>query len=216
MTQYKLSIISAFSVLLPLASAYWKRHSIWPKFSLLVTFLIVGGVNDLVSYILIKANGSNIINSNFYQLIEFILLIWLFKNWPSSRKNYFHHIVLLIGTSVWILDFCILHSISHYSSLFRVFGSILLIYVFIDQIIYTILNRENSIIFSKMLIKIGLVIYFLYKTFIESIQLFPTQFYLDWDTHFWFIECSLNILLNLLITIAFLCFRSIPNRSILT
>ena len=216
MTAYNLSIISAFSVLLPLAAAIWKRQVIWRKFSFLVLILLVGGLNDLASYLAIKIHGDNMVNGNVYQLVEFVLLVCLFKKWPSYRQNYFHSVILGIGILLWVLDFCILHSLRENSSVFRVFGSILLVFVCINQINYTILNRENSIIFPRMLIKVGFALYFLYKSFIESFELFAIPIHYPYYARFWYVQCGISILLNVLITIAFVCYRSTPPRSILT
>lgn len=216
MTAYNLSIISAFSVLLPLAAAIWKRQVIWRKFSLLVLLLLIGGLNDLASYLVIERHGNNMVNSNVYQLVEFVLLVWLFKKWPSNRQNYFHSIILCIGILLWISNFCILHSFRENSAVFRVFGSILLVFVCVNQINYTILNRENSIIFPRMLIKVGFALYFLYKAFIASFELFPIPIHFPYYAQLWYIQCGISILLNVLITIAFVCYRSTPPRSILT
>ncbi|NCI51325.1 hypothetical protein GWC95_15460 [Sediminibacterium roseum] len=154
--------------------------------------------------------------SNIYQLIEFVLLVLVFKKWPSTRKNYFHQIILVMGIIVWIIDYYIAHSLAEYSSMFRVLSSILLVFVCVDQINFTLLNRESSIIFSRMLIKTGFVVYFFYKAFIESFDLFDIKSKYPYSAKFWYIQCSLSILLNLLIAIAFICYRTKPTRSILT
>jgi hypothetical protein len=216
MTVYNLGHISAFSVLLPLAIVIWKWHAIWRKFSLLVVYLLIGGISDLISYVSIKSHGNNTVNSNVYQLAEFVLLVWLFKRWPSIRKGYFHNTILIIGIVLWMLDYCIINSIFQYSSMFRVSGSILLVFVCVDQINFSILNRDNSVIVSRMLVKIGFVTYFFYKAFIESFDLFDSHILYPYSVQFWYIQCSLSILLNVLIAIAFLCYRSKPTHSILT
>ncbi len=215
MSVYHLGHISAFSVLLPLAVAIGKWRTIWRKFSLLVVFLFIGGISDLISYVSIKSHGNNTVNSNVYQLLEFVLLVWMFKRWPSPRKGYFLNIILVIGMVLWVLDYWVINSIFQYSSMFRVSGSILLVFVCIDQINFSILNRDNSVIRSRMLIKIGFVSYFFYKAFIESFDLFGSQVLYPYSVQFWYIQCSLSILLNVLIAIAFLCYRSRPTHSIL-
>ncbi len=216
MTPYQFSHISAFSVLLPLAITYWKRHMIWRKFSLLVIILILGGFNDVVSFISIKLRHTNTLNSNIYQLVEFVMIVWLFRRWPSVRRNYFHQIVMTLGIVIWTLDFFVFHSLVENSALFRVLGPILLIYVIVDQINYTLLNRDNSIIVSRMLIKGGFVLYFLYSTFVETIELFPSQIQYPYFPQLWYIQGCVSILLNVLISIAFICHREKPTYSILT
>lgn len=216
MTVYDLSHISAFSVSLPLSVAIWKRYSIWRKFSLLVILLLIGAASDFISYLSIKHHGSNILCANIYQIVEFSLLVWLFKTWPSTRKSNFHLIIFTMGLALWIIDFLIVNSLYTYSSMFRVTGSMLLVFVCIDQINFTILNRDDSISFSRMLIKVGFVLYFFYKAVIESFDLFGTQIQFPYSAQFWYIHDSLSILLNVLIAIAFICYRTKPTQSILT
>lgn len=216
MSVYYLGHVSAFSVLLPLAVALWKRGPLWRKFPLLIVFVLMGGISDLASYAAIKLRGNNIVVSNVYQLLEFMLLVLMFERWRDKRNSCFHYSILCTGIVLWVSDFFMIHSITDYSSLFRVAGSILLVFMCTDQINFTILNRCDSIIRSRMLVKAGLVAYFFYKAFIESFDLFGSDVLYPYSLQFWYIQCGLSILLNVLIAIAFLCYRSKPTRSILT
>ena len=216
MTPFKLSIISAISVLFPLSTAYWKRNQIWRKYLLLVIYLLIGGLNDFASYVLIISKGANTFNSNLFQLFEFIIIVIFYKGLSSEKTNQYHKIILIVGIIAWILDNLILHTPSSFNSLFRLIGPMLLILVCVDQINNVLLNRQISIIVSEMLITVGFVLYLLYKAFIESFELFPLQIHCGLYVKLWCIQCFINIILNVLISIAFLCHRSKPSFTILS
>lgn len=216
MNLYSISHISAFSILLPLAVAIWKYKRIGRKYFLLVVLLLIGGINDVASYCIISFKGSNTFNDNIYQLVEFVLLVLLFKRWPSERNSRFHSLILIIGLTAWIIDNCIYHSPFENTSVYRLVCAVLIVFVCIDQVNLMILNRHTSIIASDMMICIGLLLYHLYAAIIESFQLFPIQMNRPFYMRLWFVHCSLSILTNILITIAFICHQTKPNYTILS
>jgi hypothetical protein len=216
MNLYFISHISAFSILLPLAVAIVKQKSIGRKYFLLVVLLVIGGINDVASYVIIKAKGANTFNDNIYQLIEFIFLVLLFKKWPSERRSRFHIIILITGITAWIIDNGIFHTPFDNTSVYRLICAILVLFVCIDQVNFVLLNRHTSIFTSELLICGGLILYHLFAAFIESFQLFAVQIQRPFYMWLWVIHCLLSILTNLLIAIAFLCHRSKPNYTILS
>ena len=216
MNLYFISHISAFSFLLPIAVAIGKHKSIARKYFLLVVLLVIGGINDGVSYLIIESKGSNTFNDNLYQLIEFIFLVLLFKKWPSERRNRFHLIILATGITAWIIDNCIVHTPFDNTSVYRLVCAILIVFACIDQVNFVLINRHTSVITPDLLICGGLILYHLFAAFIESFQLFAVQLQRPFYMWLWFIHCLLSILTNLLISIAFVCHRSKPNYTILS
>jgi hypothetical protein len=216
MNLYSISHISAYSILFPIAIAIIKHKSIGRKYFLLVILLVIGGINDAASYVIINAKASNTFNDNIYQLIEFIFLVLLFKRWPSERCNRFHLIILITGIAAWIIDNCIVHTPLDNTSVYRLICAILVVFVCVDQVNFVLLNRHTSIITSDMLICGGLILYHLFAAFIESFPLFAVQMQRPFYMWLWFIHCLISILTNLLISIAFLCHRSKPNYTILS
>ncbi len=216
MNLFFISHISAFSIVFPIVTAYWKRRSIGRKYFLLIVLLIIGGLNDVASYFIIKMKSNNTFNDNIYQLIEFILLVWLLRRWPSERKNRFHLVIMIIGVSAWITDNCIYHTPFDNTSVYRLVCAILIVFVCIDQVNHVLLSRHNSINTSDLLICGGLILYHLYAAFIESLQLFPVHLGRPFYMRLWVIHCCLSILTNILISIAFICHRSKPSYTILS
>ncbi len=216
MDLFTFSHISAFSILIPIAVAIVKRKSIRRKYFPLVVLLVAGALNDLVSYFAIRSFGNNTFNSNVYVLIEFVLLVWLFRRWAYRRRNDFLFVVLIMGVFVWILDNCVLHTPFANTSLFWMTGSILMVYICIDRINLVIFNAPNSIIASDVMICIGLLVYHIYKAFLETFQVFPIPMHKALYMNLWVIHCLLSTVINLLFSIAFLCLRSKPISTILS
>jgi hypothetical protein len=216
MTPFKLSIVSAISVLLPIVNCNLEEAFDWRKYFLLVLYLFIGGLNDLAGYVLILSKGLILSMSNLFQLLEFIMIVIFYKGLSSEKTNRYHKIILVVGIMAWVLDNLILHNPSDFNSLFRLIGPMLLILVCVDQINNVLLNRHISIIASEMFITAGFVLYLLYKAFIESFHLFPIHIQCPFYVKLWFIQCFINILLNVLISIAFLCHRSKPTFTILS
>lgn len=208
--------ISAFTVLIPIIISCWFRMYVRRKYFLLSALLIVGALNDLVSYLAIVSNGTNTFNGNLFKLVEFVMIVLFFRRWTADRKNRFHFVILIIGVFTWILDNCLLHTPFDNTSIFRLVGSILLVMVCVDQVINAIMNRQNSRLLSDMLICGSLILYFLYMAFIESFQLFPIRMERPFYEKLWVIHSLINVFTNLMISIAFLCYRTKPNYTILS
>lgn len=196
--------------------ASWRVKYIGRKYFFLIVLLIVGAASDLISYFTILSKGSNFFNSNLYKGIEFILLVLLFKNWLTERKNKFHIIILVIGILSWVLDNIVFHSPFENTSIFRLVSSNLLILVIVDQINYVLFKRQYSLVFSELLICSGLILYHLCLAFIELFQIFPVDMGKVFFMKLWVIHSMLSLFTNLLISIAFICHQSKPKFSILS
>lgn len=216
MTALTFCHLTAFSVLIPLSAICWKWKSISQQYSFLVVLLIIGAFSDLISYLTIRFYGHNIVNGNLYLLIEFILFGLLFKQWPSNRYNRFHLWIITAGIMVWIVDNLIVHSLFTSNSISRLVCYILLVSISIDQLISTILHRATSVTKTAILICMAYLFHYSYRAFIESFLLYTTHLDVSYFIRLWFIDNGLNILTNLMITIAFLCHRHKPTYSILS
>lgn len=216
MAAYTISCLSALSILLPLSAIGWKWKCIWGRYHFLIALIISGGLIELLSYLMIRVKNTNHLISNIYPLLEFVLLVCLFKRWPAVRNSYFHFCILLFGVVVWIADNLLFHSIYDVNSFFRLVSSLMLVWVCIDQVNLILLNRTISIIRSDMLICIAFLMANLYQAFIEVFLLYTIQVHTHYFSRLWMIHNGLNILTNLMITIAFLCHRTKPTYSILS
>jgi hypothetical protein len=216
MTAFEFCHLSSFSILVPLSAVAWKWTGISKKYPFLVLLLIIGAFSDLTSYITIKVYGQNTLNGNIYLLLEFVLFGFLFKRWPSYRSSRFHLLILSAGVLVWVGDNLIVHTLFSNNSMSRLVCYVLLVSICIDQLVSTLLNRAGSVILSDILICLAFLFHYIYRAFIESFQLYTTHLEPSYFIRLWVIDNGLNILTNLMITVAFICHRHKPTYSILS
>lgn len=181
----------------------------------LMILLGIGITNEIISYLFIKYRSTNNINGNIYMLIDFVLLIWLFIRLSVSLSKRFIAALLIIGSIVWVLDNILIHSLANNNSIFRMTASLFIVIICIDKLNQLLFfrdpygNRNTDILLS-----IGILSYYSYKTFIESFNVFPmpitrSSFYID----LWVILDLINIIMNLLFTAAIIC---IPQKQAYT
>lgn len=216
MTAYLLCHLTAFSILIPLSAICWKWNSVSHQYLLLIILLVIGGLSDLISYVTIQFYGHNIVNGNLYLLIEFVLFGLLFKKWSSTPNNRFHLWIITAGVLVWAVDNLIIHSLLTSNSFSRLVCYVLLVSISIDQLISTILHRATSVSKTAILICLAYLFHYSYRAFIESFILYTTHLDSSYFMRLWVIDNVLNILTNLMITVAFLCHRHKPTYSILS
>lgn len=216
MTAFEFCHLSSFSILIPLSAICWKWKCISKKYLFLAVLLIIGALSDLISYVTIKLYGHNTVNGNIYLLVEFILFGFLFKRWPSKRVSRFHLFIIIVGVLLWVADNLMLHSLFANNSMSRLGCYFLLVGICIDQLVSTLLNRASFIILSDILICMAFLFHYSYRAFIESFLLYTTHLDSSYFISLWVIDNGLNILTNLMITLAFICYRHKPTYSILS
>lgn len=118
---YIITVISGFSSLIP-ALAGWRR---WRKIrSLFRPFIIILGANfiaELVSFLLVRANGANIAWYNIYAFIAYPLMSWQLQRWSPckifSRLLFFSTTFLLV---LWLFEWYNARSLGEVFTLFLV------------------------------------------------------------------------------------------------
>ena len=166
--------------------------------------LIVGLLNESVGYLMIRIYRNNLLNSNIYTLVEFVLFLWFFYR-IKQQKFIWLLVAGSLGLAAWMLDNLWLHSIMESNSIFRIFSSLIIVWLSIDKITQLILNGiMDPFKKSDLLFCFGFFAYFTYRSFIHIFKLFtlshPPSFYAD----FWLILAILNILINITYTIGIL------------
>jgi hypothetical protein len=188
-----------FSYLIAIYIGLVRFKHILKSYRPFIFWLCLAFTSELISRIVIVTGHSNAIIGNIYVLLEFPLILWLFKNWGiHQRKNKFYFILLIAGVGVWTWDSLINHPITHFSSIYRIFYSFVIIFLSIDQINYIITTeRKNILRNSRFLICSSWLIFFTYKAVMESFLLFELnlskQFWGNFFTIFRILILSLNL-----------------------
>jgi hypothetical protein len=205
MVLYDLTIGAVFSVVPALLVSlfrvdHWKGN-LKPFFLL----LWLGFANDLLSLSLAKAGFHTAINGNCYVLLEFILLWIWYKKLEGNMPNRLIYFILGTGCLIWLLDNCLLHSITVNNSLFRMCSSFLIVFMCFERINQLRLSYQGQTNrTTELFLLAGLLLYHAYKTFLEAFHVFPAHSGRQFFEILWGILDIIGIITNILFTLAFL------------
>lgn len=205
MNYFLFTTISAFSIALPcLTGLYrWKRISI-DRYLPLMLILLTGFINECFSYTMIKWHQSNLVNANLYTVIEYLLYVWLFHQIKKQSKIMII-LALSVGILVWVIDNLLLHSLTTSNSIFRITGSLILMWLSIDRLSELTFNGATDR-FKKpdLLLCFSLLAYFTFRGFIHIFKQFSIGHTTNFHIHLWIILCLQNILVNISLCITVL------------
>lgn len=156
--------------------------------------------------VLIYAFNNNVINSNIYVFVEYLLLLLIFYRWNGLLNTNRYYFLLLSGLVIWALDNLWIHSIHTINSIFRVFYSIVVLFVSISHINKLIVFEKKRLVTNPVfLICTGFVIYYSYKAFIETFYILQLPFSNLFYLHLFQVLLFVNLFTNLVYAIAVIC-----------
>lgn len=206
MDLFSFSVLSAFSITVPMLFIFVRWRRLKDKYLPFIILVLVGLSNELLSLNNAYTSHSNAINSNIFVLLEFLLISILFSKLHSGLSKTFILTILLLGICIWITDNFIICSLSTNNSLFRMIASLLIVYLSIDKINQLIFfSRLSSLMNIDLWLALGFLLFHTYKTFVESFHIFPMPLGRNFYETLWFIMNIINVFSNLLFTFAILC-----------
>ena len=205
---FYISAISACSILLPCGATLFRWSRMKEKYLPLTLLLALGILNETTSFISLHYCANNTVNGNIYVLADFLLVVWLFARLDTFISKIFLSLIMVSGLILWIADNLLLHSLSANNSMFRMVASLIIVYISIDKV--------NQLLFfsspirlknTDLLLSIGFLTYHAYKTFVEAFHVFPMPKDRAFYEKLWVILGIINMVTNLLFTLAILCIR---------
>lgn len=189
-------------------------YSIWPPFLCgILTFkkldnsmrIFFGMISLGVIFEILGRNLSqnNLVVINFWDPIEFALLLAVFSNWTyfTKHRNHFTIVIIidvLLRIILYLFGFEEIDIIKSYASILGEFAILILgMYAF-----YKLSKETETLIYfeSKFYLLAGILIYYSGITFLNFITfIVPPEDILP----FWYIHASVNIIANILYTICF-------------
>jgi hypothetical protein len=199
-----------FSIVLPVLAAVKRFKQVGPE-GPFVWLLVIGLVNELTSFFLITKGQANSINGNLYILTEHILLLLQFLYWQAYSRRIFEWL-LLTGTVLWAADNFMLHRIADDNSLFRIYHSLVIVFLAAMRIKHYVAAYEGRIYTDTcFIICCGLLLYFGCKAFLESFNAFHAVLSPGFYRQLYMILCLANAISNIMFLIAILCMQ--PKRA---
>ncbi|MES2332974.1 MAG: hypothetical protein V4539_25420 [Bacteroidota bacterium] len=166
-------------------------------FRLFVIFLVAGAVNDALSTFTIIYWHTNAANGNIYILIEAIILLFIFYNWGSFGKRILY-LLLSLFVLVWVAENLVFGSLLKINSFFRLFYSLAVVILSIDQINVTMMHeRKNLFRNAKFIICFLFAFYYTFKAVYEVFYVVPMKMSDRFDQNLFLILVFVNLFTNL-------------------
>jgi hypothetical protein len=208
-----LSIILNHFILVPAIIGVVRFRSILKQFYPFLLILWMGAFNETVSLLLIYGNKSNAVNGNIFVLAEYFLILYQFYKWHENKYK-IYLVLAFLGSVLWIFDVLILNSITQNNSLFRSCGSLVIVFLSIDQLTKIIIFERGALFRNAMfIICLSFFFYYTCKAFVESFNAFHIGLSHAILWNLWIILYFVNFIANVFYTIAMIC---IPVKQELT
>lgn len=193
-----------YSILIAAIIGIIRFKSIIRDYYPFIFMIWLGVLNETLSLIFIFTVGSNTFNSNVFVLLECLLILYQFYRWNDNGiKKY--AILALIALGVWIADNLVLNSITDNNSLFRAFYSFLVVFFSIDQVNKLVIYERGPLLKNSMfIICITFLLYYGFKAFAESYNMFHLGLSKTLLHDLWIILYFVNGIANLLYALAIL------------
>ena len=197
-------VVINYSILIAAIIGIIRFKSIIRDYYPFIFMIWLGVLNETLSLIFIFTVGSNTFNSNIFVLLECLLILYQFYRWNDNGiKKY--AILALIALGIWIADNLVLNSITDNNSLFRAFYSFLVVFFSIDQVNKLIIYERGPLLKNSMfIICITFLLYYGFKAFVESYNMFHLGLSKTLLRDLWIILYFVNGIANLLYALAVL------------
>jgi hypothetical protein len=204
MNYFNLSLFASYSIALAVIIGLVRFRVINPTYRPFIFICIVALLNEILSLIILRIYGTNAVNANIYVWVEFILFLWLFRQWGSLNKKSWHFPLLVsLLTLIWIYDNLVWNQLSSFNSFYRICYSFCLIFLSIGQINTLLVRSRGSVLRnSRFLICMGIIIFYSYKATMEVFYLLKLNFSDDFYKNIFLILTLVNLFVNLVYTLA--------------
>lgn len=203
------SIICSHSIVIAPVIALFRIKVVIKDFHPFIFLLWLGLLNETISLAFLYNRRFNTVNSNIFVLLEFLLILYQFYCWNTSRRmKYF--IIAFAGIAVWITDNFVINSLTQNNSVFRVFHSLIILLFSVAQI-NKIQVFQNGWFKGNAVFLICLTFIFLYgfKAWVESFNMIHLGLSRSFLSKLWLSLNIVNLITNLLLALAVLW---IPTR----
>ena len=210
MNAFALSLLTSYSIAIPAFCGLIRYRNSVLSYRPFLILCCLGLISEVVSYLCAVYYHTNAIPFNIFTLVEVLCYTWLFRNWGGFKKDSYFHIYMSMLVVAWLLDNFILSNIQTINSPSRILFFFFLIFLAINQVNKILLQHRGLLLRdSRFLICAGIIIFYSYSVTTEIFYVlnlnFSDLFYnrvhavLEW----------VNVLVNLIFTIAILW---IPRR----
>ena len=167
--------------------------------------LWLGCLNELLNNYLILNGYQTLINNNIYVLAESLFLIGYFQATGLFKKARPPIILTLSLLVVWITETLIIKSITVNSTYFRIFYSLMIVFLstnLVTQILFT--HKKSLIKDARFLLSIAFIFYFAYKALVQAFVIYGISRNSTFLLNIYIIMIYVNFFVNLVYALAIL------------
>ena len=168
------SFFSQYSLLLAAIIAALRIRKASSSYLPFFIFILVGFVNEIISFYTGRYLRNTNINNNIYVLIESLLLLWQFQRWRLfERSRYMPQVLGAAFILFWIGEVFFYSDILKTAAYFRVFYSFVIVLLSITMVNRLITEeRGNLLKNAAFIISIAFIIFFTYKIVVEIFYIY--------------------------------------------
>ncbi|PWT96030.1 MAG: hypothetical protein C5B52_16575 [Bacteroidetes bacterium] len=201
------AFLFSLSVLIPAVIGLIRFRHVDDSYRIFIVFLWLGFIAEIANRLLIVTMKTNAPSWNIYNVLEFLILMTLFRKWQvwKGRERWYLPF-LIFSLLIWIADVFIFGNIKQFNSYFGIYYCFIIVMFAITNLNKQITTEKGDIIRSpQFIICIGLTIFFTYRLFVE-VSLMPVfSISRDFFQRVFDIQVYVNLLVNLIYAIAILC-----------
>lgn len=159
----------------------------------------IGGVNEIISIVLINRGLETGINNNIYVLLESLLILWFLRRQRTTLSNTsFFGAILISYILFWGAENFIYSKITYISSYFRIYYSFVTVLLSINTVNHIFFLEKRSLLRSPLfLIGICFISFFTYKILVEVFWLYGLNNSDRFRKNVYDILLYLNLVVNL-------------------
>jgi hypothetical protein len=201
-----LGYIFNFTILIGAIIGLIRFRRINPAFYPFLCIMWAGSINEITSTTVVFLGYYNIINFNFYNLVESLLGVWLFYRWHLFHGNSrLYYALLLTFSLTWLLDMIFISGFSHFNSFYRIFYSFVLILLSINMINRLLFQERISLLKNPVfLICSGFIIFYTLTVSTEAFFVYGLKLSSAFQGNINYILNGANLLCNLIYALAIL------------
>lgn len=202
---YFLQLVTVYSIFIAIVISIIRFRMIGDAYYPFIYLLWIGGLNEIISTILLNSGYHNIINGNLYTLTESLLLMWFF--WKTNifdrvKPLYFFLIALLI--LIWIIDHFFIVLGKGYVAYFSIISALAIVLISINILNDILMSAADVWKNPTFLLCIGFIIYFTYRILVDVFWLYGQNIGGDFSPKVFEIHSWINLLCNLIYALAVL------------
>ncbi|MDH7462193.1 hypothetical protein QEG73_12925 [Chitinophagaceae bacterium 26-R-25] len=162
--------IQSNSILLPLIPGLLRFPYIEKSYRPFIVLLLIGFINEIISFISISIFKTNEVSSNLYLLAEAMFLFYQFHVWGflKSKDKAFYLFTGLFAI-VWIVEEICFGQIASNSRIFVISYSFAVTLLGINQINYIIIHEDRRLLRNgRFILCMGFIIFYIYQILYEG------------------------------------------------